>query len=409
MSERLDMVSTNKLVGFFSDAYTSEWAYAKAVMVRKFLARDARREDHHRPVRHEACARHRAPHLLGDAAEPPRHGPQARAVQGKGQDDDRVASRGPIQIGHRRGGAGHAPPRSFRRRIPAQTLDSWRQTPIILSIGEHRARRLFHGEGRTLSKEDFFQPPCNFLGLPEELSSPRAARGWLLSIPYEGTTSYGAGTRNGPAAIIAAVRQVELYDREFGCDAATKYGVHTTNALWPVVSSPEAMVDAVDEAVTGILTGKPAPEVPGRPRRRALHLRRRRARPRPRSPERHARRRAGGCARGPARGIRRLALQPRLRRPPHPGRLPGLPDRHPQYLGRKSRFAVTCRSVKTVFSEEATRQRGEFLKDLASFVKGKSVFLTVDLDGLDPSIMPAVGTPEPGGISWERMLEIART
>jgi hypothetical protein len=39
MSERLDMVSTNKLVGFFSDAYTSEWAYAKAVMVRKCLAR----------------------------------------------------------------------------------------------------------------------------------------------------------------------------------------------------------------------------------------------------------------------------------------------------------------------------------------------------------------------------------
>ena len=39
ISERLDMVSTNKLVGFFSDAYTSEWAYAKAVMVRKCLAR----------------------------------------------------------------------------------------------------------------------------------------------------------------------------------------------------------------------------------------------------------------------------------------------------------------------------------------------------------------------------------
>jgi len=37
------------------------------------------------------------------------------------------------------------------------------------------------------------------------------------------------------------------------------------------------------------------------------------------------------------------------------------------------------------------------------------VFFTIDLDGLDPSIMPAVGTPEPGGISWDRMLEIART
>jgi len=42
-------------------------------------------------------------------------------------------------------------------------------------------------------------------------------------------------------------------------------------------------------------------------------------------------------------------------------------------------------------------------------VKKKQVFFAVDLGGLDPSIMPAVGTPEPGGISWERMLEIART
>jgi agmatinase len=67
------------------------------------------------------------------------------------------------------------------------------------------------------------------------------------------------------------------------------------------------------------------------------------------------------------------------------------------------------RHIKTVFSEEATTAKGEFLRDLARFVKNKRVFFTIDLDGLDPSIMPAVGTPEPGGISWERMLEIART
>ena len=46
---------------------------------------------------------------------------------------------------------------------------------------------------------------------------------------------------------------------------------------------------------------------------------------------------------------------------------------------------------------------------MPKFVKKKRVFFTIDLDGLDPSIIPSVGTPEPGGISWERMLEIART
>ena len=57
----------------------------------------------------------------------------------------------------------------------------------------------------------------------------------------------------------------------------------------------------------------------------------------------------------------------------------------------------------------ASAARAGYLKDLARFVKGKNVFLTIDLDGLDPAIMPAVGTPEPGGISWERTLEIVRT
>ena len=49
-----------------------------------------------------------------------------------------------------------------------------------------------------------------------------------------------------------------------------------------------------------------------------------------------------------------------------------------------------------------------FLQELAQFVRGKTVYLTIDLDGLDPSIMPAVGTPEPGGLSWGRTLDVVR-
>jgi len=72
-------------------------------------------------------------------------------------------------------------------------------------------------------------------------------------------------------------------------------------------------------------------------------------------------------------------------------------------------FRKKCKQVITVFSEESAAAQPAFLKKLASFVKGKNVFLTIDLDGLDPSIMPAVGTPEPGGILWDRTLEIVRT
>ena len=65
------------------------------------------------------------------------------------------------------------------------------------------------------------------------------------------------------------------------------------------------------------------------------------------------------------------------------------------------------KDVRTVFAEEAAAGRKP-LAALASFVRGKTVYLSIDLDGLDPSIMPAVGTPEPGGLSWERLLEFVR-
>ena len=71
-------------------------------------------------------------------------------------------------------------------------------------------------------------------------------------------------------------------------------------------------------------------------------------------------------------------------------------------------FRRRCKRVHTVFAEEANDPKGAFLKDLRRFVKGRTAFLTIDLDGLDPSIMPAVGTPEPEGLSWTRLLEIVR-
>jgi agmatinase len=259
-----------------------------------------------------------------------------------------------------------------------------------------------------VSTEALFQPPWNFLGLPEDVSSPGRARGWLLPIPYEATTSYGAGTREGPAAIIAASRQVELFDREFGCEPATRYGIHTTSPMTPVVSSPDAMIKAVEKGVAGILSGRPRPD--------CLAI-------------------LGGehsISAGTARALVRLLpkgslvcvqidahadLRDEYEGSPysHACAARRILDSCPVFQiavrnisAEEESFRKGCRRVKTVFAEEAAAPKAAYLKDLAKFVKGKNVFLTIDLDGLDPSIMPAVGTPEPGGISWERTLEIVR-
>jgi len=66
-------------------------------------------------------------------------------------------------------------------------------------------------------------------------------------------------------------------------------------------------------------------------------------------------------------------------------------------------FRRTAPRLITIFADEWTTTSHERLAD---FVRNKLVYLTIDLDGLDPSIMPAVGTPEPGGLSWQQVQEI---
>lgn len=253
-----------------------------------------------------------------------------------------------------------------------------------------------------------FQSPWTFLGLSGDLATPERAAAWVLPVPYEGTTSYGAGTRNGPTAIISASRQVELFDYEFGNEPAIEYGVHTLNPLGLVHRGPEAMVQAIEETVAELLSGKARPKLlvllggehtvsPGAVRGLAWAI--------PKDQlvcvqiDAHAdlRDEYEGSPFSHACAARRIldvcpVFQIGIR----------------NISAGEEPFRRGCSRVKTIFAEASTAPDAAFLKDLAAFVKGKQVFLTIDLDGLDPSIMPAVGTPEPGGLSWERTLEVAR-
>jgi agmatinase len=94
-----------------------------------------------------------------------------------------------------------------------------------------------------------FLPPLNFLGLPPEHSARESSRVLVLPVPYELTTSYGQGTRNGPRALLVASQQVELYDREFGDEPALDYGVHTLPLLAPNYRDPETAHAEIAAAV----------------------------------------------------------------------------------------------------------------------------------------------------------------
>ena len=93
--------------------------------------------------------------------------------------------------------------------------------------------------------------PPNFLGLPAETSAYAKARVVVLPVPFEATTSYGAGTRGGPDAILAASRQIETFNAETGCDLADA-PIHTHPSVAPALGSPDAMTDRL-AAVAGRL------------------------------------------------------------------------------------------------------------------------------------------------------------
>jgi len=257
-----------------------------------------------------------------------------------------------------------------------------------------------------MSDADLYQPGWNFLGLPDELAAREAARVWVLPIPYEGTTSYRAGTRGGPAAIIAASRQVEWFDHELDCEPVTDIGIHTMNPLALVHHSPEAMVKAIDQAVADILRGPRGLET-------LVVL----------GGEHSV---SAGVVRGMVRGgigdfvTVHIDAHADLRE-----EYEGSPYSHACAARRilecapvfqvgirniskhGEHFRQGCDHVTTVFAERALADR-TYLDELATFVRGKQVYLTIDLDGLDPSIMPAVGTPEPGGLLWKNVLDVVR-
>src|SRR3712207_3128022 len=94
-----------------------------------------------------------------------------------------------------------------------------------------------------------FLPEANFLGLDAALSTFETSQVIILPVPYELTTSYGQGTRQGPRAILHASQQVELYDREFGRECVHDWGVHTLPMLAPNYASPEAAHAEIAAAV----------------------------------------------------------------------------------------------------------------------------------------------------------------
>ena len=247
-------------------------------------------------------------------------------------------------------------------------------------------------------------PASNFLGLPEASSGPHS-RVWVLPVPYEATTTYGRGAKLGPAAIIAASAQVELYDRRLNCEPALDFGVHTLPPLLLDDLAPAAAVGAIAAQVRHlsdpgrllcVLGGEHGLSIGVA---RALHEvfgdfatvqidahadLRDSYEETPLSHACAARRILDQGGSLTQLGVRSLDIS-------EAEFLRGYPDR-----------------VRTFFACDMLADKG-YLTELAGRLTGKRVYLTIDVDCLDPCVMPATGTPEPGGLGWYDVVEIVAT
>ncbi len=237
------------------------------------------------------------------------------------------------------------------------------------------------------------RPPYCFGGVESTFNQSKAV---LVQVPYDSTVSYGIGARYGPHAIITASRDLELYDLELKKETIEEIPVYTMDEMEPNMNSPEKTIERVEKAVEEIIENNKFPIVVGGEHSISL---------------------------GPVKALKKKYKNLSVLQ------IDAHPDLREEYEGSKYNHACVMRRIKDegigivqVGIRSVCKTDFEYMKkekiethygnkfDIDRILEKLSdeVYITVDLDCFDPSIMPAVGTPEPGGLSWEQVLEITK-
>jgi agmatinase len=247
--------------------------------------------------------------------------------------------------------------------------------------------------------EGRFLPQRVFAGLEPPYSDLRQAKAVILPVPYDSTSEWRSGSRHGPAAIIDASEYLELYDLELDREVY-KIGISTLPRVEPLLGSPQDMIDRVYKMVKGLIQKEKFVVLLGGEHSLSL-----------------------GAVRAFKEALPTLSVL----------QLDAHADLRDEYLGTRygqasvmRRILEVCpicqvgvrslsweekqfsarKKLKSLYMSELASGRGSIDWILNSL--SQDVYITIDVDVLDPSIMPAVGTPEPDGMSWRQILDIVQ-
>ncbi len=249
-------------------------------------------------------------------------------------------------------------------------------------------------------KLNYLSNKQGFLGIDNKFNFKEK----VIVVPFglEKTVSYGGGTKNGPKEIIKASHQVELYDEELKCEPFKKIGIKTLKPF-KINKNINKAINQIAEINKKILDSKVFPITLG---------------------GEHSI--TPGCIKPFIKKYKNLTL---LHFDAHA-------DLRESYDGEKFSHASAIKrcidyknvsvisfGIRNISAEEipilnknkkriniywAKDKKKWDLKKFKKLIKNKDVYITFDVDGFDSSIMPATGTPEPGGILWDEALEIIR-
>ncbi|MBU4376667.1 MAG: agmatinase [Candidatus Omnitrophica bacterium] len=227
------------------------------------------------------------------------------------------------------------------------------------------------------------------------------AKAVIIQAPYEGTVTYRKGTQRGPAAILEASANMEFFDEELNIETY-KNGIHTLPPINISNLSVDNVIEEVYKSVKDVMKAEKLPVLLGGEHSVTIG--------------------AVRAAKEAAGDIMVLQLDAHY-------------DLRDEYRGSRNNHACVARriqemaplvqlGVRSLSKEEKDFLSGEnnVVKTISAYdmltdqlwdrrmleVLKDKVYITIDLDVLDPSIMPAVGTPEPGGISWYVLLDILK-
>ncbi|RJP95094.1 MAG: agmatinase [Desulfobacteraceae bacterium] len=228
-----------------------------------------------------------------------------------------------------------------------------------------------------------------FLSSEIEPHPPEECLFHVIPVPYEKSVSYGTGTASGPLAILESSLQLELFD---GIGIPAEYGIYTCPPL-ECDDSAEEVLERITDAVSKALDLKKIPVVLGGEHTVSV-----------------------GAFRALKThfkdfGIVQFDAHADLRETYH-----GTTQSHACVMRRAVEMDIPIFQigVRSLSHEEHLLRKEKDIGHLDASAIGmapvpdmilpedfpKNIYITFDVDGLDPSIMPATGTPEPGGLSW---------